>query len=201
MKLAARLWRLGLPVDASLATEGTEFALAAFRQLTCRAIAGSGQSAGRQSEIECRSRPGRRLHPHSTAMPLDGLPAECESQSVPGVLFSVQALEHLEYAVLECRVYAGTVVLHREHPFEISRVWMKCARAERACRSIRWHFESDGAGPWSVFRSLRITGGKGSWVTTALRSVICLSVERSAWRRTASMSVREDCRSPVPVAQ
>src|SRR5580658_1061378 len=46
-----------------------------------------------------------------------------------------------------------------------------------------------------------MTAGKGSWVTIALRSAICLSAERSAWRRTASMSVREHGRSPGPFAQ
>ena len=52
-------------------------------------------------------------------MPLDGLLAECESKSVPGVFSPVQALEYPEYAVLECRVYTRTVVLHGEYPIEI----------------------------------------------------------------------------------
>ena len=52
------------------------------------------RSLGRwQSEIECRSRAGGRLHPHSPAMPLDGLLAKCQSQPVSGMFFSVQALE------------------------------------------------------------------------------------------------------------
>jgi len=52
-------------------------------------------------------------------MPLDGLLTECESKAVPGVFFSVQAFEYPEYAALECRVYTGTIVLHRKYPFEI----------------------------------------------------------------------------------
>ena len=67
--------------------------------------------------MESRSLARCRFHPDSTSMALDGLLAECEAESAPGVLFSVQALEHPEYAVLECRVYTRTVVLHREHPF------------------------------------------------------------------------------------
>ena len=47
-------------------------------------------------------------------MPLDGLPAKCESESVPGVLFSMQALERAEYAALESCFYAGTVVFDTE---------------------------------------------------------------------------------------
>ena len=35
----------------------------------------------------------------------------------------------------------------------------------------------------------------------ALRSVISLSMERSAWLRTASMFVGKDCRPSVSVAQ
>src|SRR5581483_2976762 len=73
----------------------------------------------RQAEVKGRSRPRYRFHPHSTAVPLDRLLAECESKSVAGVFFPVQALERLEYAALEFRVYSRTVVLHREHPFEI----------------------------------------------------------------------------------
>jgi hypothetical protein len=49
-------------------------------------------------------------------MPLDGLPAKCESESVPGVLFSMQALERAEYAALESCFYAGTVVFDGELP-------------------------------------------------------------------------------------
>jgi phosphoribulokinase len=43
-------------------------------------------------------------------MPFDGLLAECEAQSVPGVFLSVQALKHPEDALLKCGLYAGTVV-------------------------------------------------------------------------------------------
>jgi len=73
----------------------------------------------RNSEIERRSRPKRRLHPHAAAVPLDGLPAECESKSVPRVFFPVQALEHAEYAAVERRVNTKTVVAHREDTFEV----------------------------------------------------------------------------------
>ena len=73
----------------------------------------------RQSEIECRTGPRCRLHPHSTAMRLDDFLAECESKSVPWVFVPVQALEHPEYAVLEFRVDAGTVVCDGEYPVHI----------------------------------------------------------------------------------
>ena len=72
-----------------------------------------------QSEVERRSRSGRRFDPHSTTMRLDRFLAECESNSVPGVFLSVQPLEDLEYAALECRLDTGTVVLHGERPIEI----------------------------------------------------------------------------------
>src|ERR1035438_159718 len=74
---------------------------------------------GRQTEIECRSRPRRRVQPHSAAMPLDGFLAKRESKSVPGVFPPVQALKHPEDAFVECRLYAGTVVLYGEYPIEI----------------------------------------------------------------------------------
>ncbi len=38
---------------------------------------------------------------------LDGLPAEREPQSVARVFFSVQSLERIKQAALECRVYTG----------------------------------------------------------------------------------------------
>ena len=66
----------------------------------------------RHREIECRSRTRRRLHPHSTAIPLDGLFAECEAKSVSRVLLSVQALKHPEQTALKFGVDAGTIVLH-----------------------------------------------------------------------------------------
>src|ERR1035438_477919 len=69
--------------------------------LTCR----FGLIGRRQREIECRSRPRRRLHPHSAAVPLDGPLAVCETQSVPGVFLSVQALKHAEDTFLKYRVY------------------------------------------------------------------------------------------------
>ena len=72
-----------------------------------------------QSEEKCRSRPRRRFHPHSPAMPLDSLLAECEAESVAGVFLPVQALKRPEYAALECRVYTGTIVCDRKYPFEI----------------------------------------------------------------------------------
>jgi hypothetical protein len=52
-------------------------------------------------------------------MSFDGLLAECEAQSVPGVFFSVQALEHSEYAALECGVYTGPVVRDGKYPIGI----------------------------------------------------------------------------------
>jgi hypothetical protein len=51
-------------------------------------------------------------------MPRDGLLAECQSQSVPRVFFSVQALEDLEDPALEYGLYAGTVVFDGEYPIE-----------------------------------------------------------------------------------
>ena len=71
---------------------------------------------GRQAEIECRSRSGGRFQGHSAAMPFDGSLAECESQSVPGMFPSVQALKWPEDPFLESRVNAGAVVLHGEYP-------------------------------------------------------------------------------------
>ncbi len=55
----------------------------------------SGRSAWRsigsgKSEIECSFRSRPRFHPYSTAMPLDGFLAECQSQSGRRVFFSVQ---------------------------------------------------------------------------------------------------------------
>ena len=72
-----------------------------------------------ESEIKCRSRPGSRFHPDSTALRFDGPLAERESKSVPGVFFSVQALEHPEYAALECRIYTRAVVFDGKHPIDI----------------------------------------------------------------------------------
>src|SRR5579872_1277718 len=78
-----------------------------------------GGSGWMKSEAKCRSRPRRRLHPYPAAMPLDSLLAECQSKPVPGVVFSVQALKRPEYSSLECRVYAGAIVLHRKYPIGI----------------------------------------------------------------------------------
>jgi len=44
----------------------------------------------------------------------------------------------------------------------------------------------------SEYSESPITDGIESFVIVAPRCIISLSVERSAWRRTASMSVRED---------
>jgi hypothetical protein len=78
------------------------------------------QNVGRwQSEIKRRSRSRRRLDPHSAAMPLDGLLAECQPKSVPGVFFAVQAFKRHEYTTLEGGLYAGTVVSNRENAIEI----------------------------------------------------------------------------------
>lgn len=73
----------------------------------------------RQSEVERRPRPRRRLHPHPAAVPLDGLPAECESQPAAGVFSSVQASEHAEDPRLECRIDAGAAVSHGKHPLGV----------------------------------------------------------------------------------
>src|ERR1035441_6327485 len=86
----------------------------------CRQPAAGKMSVGRRkSEIECRSRPERRFDPHTAAMPLDGLLAECESKSVAGVFFSMQALKRPEYAALEGRVNTRTVISHGEFPIQI----------------------------------------------------------------------------------
>ncbi len=68
--------------------------------------------------MESRSRPRSRFQPNSTALPLDGLLAEREPKPASGVFFAAQALERLEYAALECRVYAGTVVRNGEFPIQ-----------------------------------------------------------------------------------
>src|ERR1035438_430496 len=85
----------------------------------CRQSAGKMSVGRRQSEIECRSRPGRRFDPHPPAVPLDGLLAEGESKSVAGVFPAVQALKRPEYAVLEGRVNTRTVISHGECPIQI----------------------------------------------------------------------------------
>ena len=52
-------------------------------------------------------------------MPLDGLLAECEPESVPRVFFPVETLKHREDAALECELYTGTVVCDGDYPIEI----------------------------------------------------------------------------------
>jgi hypothetical protein len=49
----------------------------------------------------------------------DGLLAERESKSVPGVLISVEALESAEYTALECQFYTRTVVCHGKDPIKL----------------------------------------------------------------------------------
>src|ERR1022692_829911 len=72
-----------------------------------------------QSKKKFRPPTGCRFQPHSPAMPLDGLLAEGESKTVPGVFFAVQALKHPEYPALECRFNTRTVILHGECPIGI----------------------------------------------------------------------------------
>jgi hypothetical protein len=66
-------------------------------------------------------------------------------------------------------------------------VWMKCERAEKAPRSIRWRFDQMVQHLGQDFevsrhRRQRVMGND------CAPFVICLSAQRSAWRRTASMS-------------
>src|ERR1035437_9611241 len=86
----------------------------------CRQANGGGMLvSGGKSKKNFRPPPGCPPHPHPPAMPLDGLLAEGEPKSVPGVFFAVQALKHPEYAALECRFNTRTVILHGECPIGI----------------------------------------------------------------------------------
>jgi hypothetical protein len=60
-------------------------------------------------------RPQASIHPHPTPLPFDGLFAECESKSAPGMLFSVEAPKRLEDSALKWRVYDGHRIALLDH--------------------------------------------------------------------------------------
>src|SRR5690349_25130484 len=86
---------------------------------SCSGVAFEIWISRRKSEVERRPRPGCRFHPDSPAMPLDGLLTEGESESGPGVFFSMQTLEDAKNAVVERPIYARTIVFDRKYAFQI----------------------------------------------------------------------------------